>query len=169
MADLDKTVTAVITFLIVAVIGLTVVSSLFGAIGVNESDLNVTVEDNGTAVGSGVDVELYDASDNTQIETKTTDNNSQVDFERVSPNKVYVISQTYQSDNITLNADNVAVTIDTTDSTTTVDSTSNDEYSGVFDDLENSVSSIYGLLLILPIVLAGAVAIGVLSKRMGRR
>jgi hypothetical protein len=42
-------------------------------------------------------------------------------------------------------------------------------FSSVFSNLESTVGSVYGLLLVLPLIAVGAMAIGILSSRMGRR
>jgi len=42
-------------------------------------------------------------------------------------------------------------------------------FSGVFDQLESTVGSVYGLLLVLPLIAVGAMAIAILSNRMGSR
>ena len=45
--------------------------------------------------------------------------------------------------------------------------TSSGPFNSTFDDVESTTTSVYGLLLVLPLIAVGAMAIGILNKRMG--
>lgn len=163
---LDDNVTKVVSFIIAAVIGLLVLNALMAGIAYEETELQVYVEDGGTAQSNQA-VELYNASDDTLIANKTTDSNGEVNFS-TSVDEVYAVSSTYTSDNITLDQEYVRVELEITNANTIVDYARSGAYYGIYDDIISTTQSVYGLLLVLPLILIGAVAIGMLGKRMGR-
>jgi len=165
---MQEQVMIVITFLIAAAVGLLILSSLWAGIGVNDTELNAHIENASTDVGSGVTVNLYNANTDTQIATATTDSGSNVTYGSVEPQTVYIEAQGTQSSNITLDDDRVDVTFDT-DGALTVDEEYNGPYANVYSQIRSSIGSIYGILLVLPLVVVGAYVITILSRRFGTR
>jgi hypothetical protein len=170
MVSMKETATGVVTFLVVAVVGLVILNAFWSGVAPYDSDLNVSVEDNGTAVGSGEAVELYTAENDTLVANETTNSDGEVYYNGVDGNTdyylVHVPSET-QSNNLTADNNYEEYTWDYSTNTLTETASEDDAYRSIYETVETTTSSIYNLLLILPIVLVGAIAIRQLSGRLG--
>lgn len=170
MVSMKETATGVVTFLVVAVVGLVVLNAFWTGVAPYESELEVSVEDTGTAVGSGEAVELYGASNDTLIETQTTNADGEVYYNGVEGNKDYYlvhVPSSTQSANLTTDANYKEYTWDYSADTLTETASENDAYRSIYETVEDTIGNIYNLLLILPIVLVGAIAIKQLSSQLG--
>jgi len=166
---MKETATGVVTFLVVAVVGLVVLNSFWAGVAPYEADIDVSVENNGSAVGSGEDVELYGAANDTLIETQTTNADGEVYYTAVEGNKDYYlvhVPSSTQSQNLTADANYQEYTWDYGAGTLTETLSENDAYRSIYETVEGTIGNIYSLLLILPIVLVGAIAIRQLSKQL---
>jgi len=167
MSSIDKIASTVAVFLVVTAITLLVVGQIMSGAGVGATDLTVNVEDNTTSVGSGTTVELYKNETGNKIATEKTDSNGEVVYRSVKVDNVYVEVSGYQSDLVSLDASNVEITVDVDQLTTTVDNKNDDTFAPTFRDIVNQTTVIYGLLLVLPLVLVGRVAISMFQDNNG--
>lgn len=170
MVSMKETATGVVTFLVVAVVGLVVLNAFWSGVAPYEAELNVSVEDTGSAVGSGEAVELYTASDDTLVANENTNSEGEVYYNGVDGNTDYYlvhVPTSTQSQNLTADANYQEYTWDYSSTTLTETLSENDAYRSIYETVEGTIGNIYNLLLILPIVLVGAIAIRQLSKQLG--
>jgi len=169
MVNMKETATGVVTFLVVAVVSLVILNSFWTGVAPYESELDISVEDTGTAVGSGEAVELYTAENDTLVASETTNADGEVYYNGVEGNKDYYlvhVPSSTESQNLTADANYKEYTWDYSASTLTETLSENDAYRSIYETVEGTIGSIYNLLLILPIVLVGALAIRQLSKQL---
>lgn len=171
MVNMKDTATGVVTFLVVAVVGLVVLNAFWSGVDPYEADLNVSVEDTGSAVSSGEDIELYKSANDTLVDTEATDSNGEVYYDGIDGNTEYYLKNGAGTESQNLTADNnyEEYTWDYGASTLTNTDSEDDSYRSIYETVQDTVSNIYNLLLILPIVLVGALAIRQLSSRLGGR
>ena len=165
---MKETATGVVTFLVVAVVGLVVLNAFWTGVDPYEADLNVSVEDGGTAVSSGEEISLYKAANDTLVENQTTDSNGEVYYSGIDGNTEYYLENGTgtQSNNLTVDNNYEEYTWDYGTNTLTNTLSEDDPYRSIFETVEGTIGNIYNLLLILPIVLVGAIAIKQLSGKL---
>lgn len=169
MVSMKETATGVVTFLVVAVVGLVVLNSFWTGVAPYEADINVSVEDTGSPVPEGEAVELYTAENDTLVANETTNADGEVYYNGVEGNKDYYlvhVPSSTQSQNLTVDNNYEEYTWDYTQATLTETLSEDDAYRSIYETVEGTIGNIYSLLLILPIVLVGAIAIRQLSKQL---
>ena len=164
---LEDTATKVVTVFVVIAVGIVVLNAFWGAIGASSGYIEVNVTDDTGSAVANENITLYDASDDTALYTYETDSNGVVSYSNIQHGEYYLEdSSGTTSSNFTHEYSETYLTYDNVGNTITITNTNSDAFSGVYDTIESMINSVYGLIVILPLILVATVAYKMLSNEM---